>query len=210
MNLLIKRRRHHRRGTCPKSIFARVIISSPREHIGAATFLPLLSMSEKDSIHQDTYLKVLRLLEANSQMSQRELAAAVGVSLGKTNFCLKALLDKGLLKMQNFQNSKRKLAYAYLLTPSGIAEKTALTGRFLKRKMNEYELLKAEIASLQQETFKNNTEIETLLGDHTKANQKLGWVPETTLDEMVQEMVAVDLADAKKHACSNSMATTSM
>ena len=117
-------------------------------------------MSEKDSIHQDTYLKVLRLLEANPQMSQRELAAALGVSLGKTNFCLKALLDKGQLKMQNFQNSKRKLAYAYLLTPSGIAEKTSLTGRFLKRKMDEYELLNAEIALLQQETLKNDTQVQ--------------------------------------------------
>ena len=115
-------------------------------------------MSEKDPIHQNTHLKVLRLLEANPQMSQRDLAAALGVSLGKTNFCLKALLDKGLLKMQNFQNSKRKLAYAYLLTPAGIAEKTSLTGRFLKCKMEEYELLKAEIASLQQEAFKNGIE----------------------------------------------------
>ncbi|MDO9235816.1 MAG: MarR family EPS-associated transcriptional regulator [Aquabacterium sp.] len=106
------------------------------------------------------YLKVLRLLEVNPQMNQREMAAALGVSLGKTNFCLKALLDKGLLKMQNFQNSKRKLAYAYLLTPAGIAEKTSLTGRFLKRKMEEYELLKAEIASLQQETAKNATEVQ--------------------------------------------------
>ena len=117
-------------------------------------------MSDKDSLHQDTYLKVLRLLEANPQMSQRELAAALGVSLGKTNFCLKALLDKGLLKMQNFQNSKSKLAYAYLLTPNGMAEKTALTGRFLKRKVEEYELLKVEIASLQQETFKNATKVQ--------------------------------------------------
>ena len=113
-------------------------------------------MSENVPIHQDTYLKVLRLLEANPQMNQREMAAALGVSLGKTNFCLKALLDKGLLKMQNFQSSKRKLAYAYLLTPAGIAEKTSLTGRFLKRKMEEYESLKAEIASLQQETAKND------------------------------------------------------
>ena len=137
-------------------------------------------MSEKDFIHQDTYLKVLRLLETNPQMSQRELAAALGVSLGKTNFCLKALLDKGLLKMQNFQNNKRKLAYAYLLTPTGIAEKTSLTGRFLKRKVDEYELLKAEIASLQQETLKNNTEVESLLANPTKAKEKLGWVPEST------------------------------
>lgn len=119
-------------------------------------------MSEIDSIHQDAYLKVLCLLETNPQMSQRKLASAVGVSLGKTNFCLKALLDKGLLKMQNFQSSKRKLAYAYMLTPSGIAEMTSHTGRFLKRKMDEYELLKAEMASLQQQTSKKGYRSATL------------------------------------------------
>ena len=128
--------------------------------LASRAFLPFISMSENIPIHQDTYLKVLRLLEANPQMNQREMAAALGVSLGKTNFCLKALLDKGLLKMQNFQNSKRKLAYAYLLTPAGIAEKTSLTGRFLKLKMEEYELLKAEIASLQLETSKNGTDVQ--------------------------------------------------
>lgn len=69
-------------------------------------------MSEKNPLHEETHLKVLRLLETNPQINQRDLAAALGVSLGKTNFCLKALLDKGLLKMQNFQSSKRKLAYA--------------------------------------------------------------------------------------------------
>ena len=118
-------------------------------------------MSEQASIHQETYLKVLRLLEANPKMSQREMAAALGVSLGKTNFCLKALLDKGLLKMQNFQSSKRKLAYAYLLTPAGIAEKSLLTGRFLRYKLKEYELLKCEIAALQQETSQNDTGVHT-------------------------------------------------
>ena len=109
-------------------------------------------MHEQNALHQDTHLQVLRLLQANPRMNQRELAAALGVSLGKTNFCLKALLDKGLLKMQNFQNSKHKLAYAYLLTPAGMAEKAALTRQFLARKMREYELLKAEIESLRQET----------------------------------------------------------
>ena len=108
-------------------------------------------MTENITIHQDTHLKVLRLLEVNPQMNQRDLAAALGVSLGKTNFCLKALLEKGLLKVQNFQSSKRKLAYAYFLTPAGIAEKTALTSRFLKHKIEEYERLKAEIEMLQQE-----------------------------------------------------------
>jgi EPS-associated MarR family transcriptional regulator len=109
-------------------------------------------MSDTASIHQETHLKVLRLLEANPQMSQRELAVALGVSLGKTNFCLKALLDKGWLKVQNFQNSQRKLAYAYLLTPAGLAEKTALASRFLASKREEFTLLKAEIELLQQET----------------------------------------------------------
>ena len=111
-----------------------------------------LPMALKTQDTENTHFKVLRLLESNPQMNQRELAQALGVSLGKTNYCLKALLDKGMLKMQNFQSNKRKLAYAYLLTPSGMAEKAALTGRFLQRKMSEYDQLKAEIESLQQET----------------------------------------------------------
>lgn len=82
-------------------------------------------------------------------MTQRELARALGISLGGLNYCLQALLEKGWVKIHNFQNNKRKWAYAYLLTPKGIAEKAALTGRFLKRKMLEYEALKAEIESIR-------------------------------------------------------------
>jgi EPS-associated MarR family transcriptional regulator len=108
-------------------------------------------MPAKELIHQETHLQMLRLLQANPQINQRELAAALGISLGKTNFCLKALVSKSLLKMQNFRNSQRKLAYAYLLTPAGMAEKAVLTSRFLKRKMQEYEQLKAEIDALTQE-----------------------------------------------------------
>lgn len=108
-------------------------------------------MTDKAPQNENTRFTVLRLLQTNPQMTQRDLAQALGVSLGKTNYCLKALLDKGLLKVHNFQNSQRKLAYAYLLTPSGIAEKAALTGRFLQRKMEEFEALKAEIESLQSE-----------------------------------------------------------
>ncbi len=100
---------------------------------------------------EDTHLQVLRLLEHNPHMSQRELAQALGVSLGKTNFCIQALLQKGIIKLANFNNSRHKLAYSYLLTPSGIAEKSALTARFLKRKMAEYEHLQVEIAALQLE-----------------------------------------------------------
>ena len=102
-------------------------------------------------LHEETHLKVLRLVEATPQINQRQLAAALGVSLGKTNFCLKALLEKGLLKMQNFQNSKQKLAYAYLLTPDGMVAKAELTRRFLKRKIEEYEQIEAEIELLKQE-----------------------------------------------------------
>jgi EPS-associated MarR family transcriptional regulator len=103
------------------------------------------------SLHDENHLRVLRLLEANPRMNQRDLAEAMGVSLGKTNYCLKALLGKGLIKMQNFRNSQNKLAYTYLLTPSGIVEKSNLTARFLKRKIMEYESLKQEIESLKRE-----------------------------------------------------------
>ena len=84
-------------------------------------------------------------------MSQRELAEALGVSLGKTNYCLKALMGKGLVKMRNFKNSQKKVSYAYLLTPAGVAEKAELTARFLKMKMAEYEQLRQEIELLQGE-----------------------------------------------------------
>ena len=75
------------------------------------------------------------------------------MSLGKTNYCVKALLEKGLIKVQNFKNNKRKMAYAYLLTPAGIAEKTLLTHKFLQRKLEEYELLEKEIELLKQQAM---------------------------------------------------------
>lgn len=94
----------------------------------------------------------MRLLQDNPEMSQRDLAKELGLSLGGLNYCLKALIDKGFVKLDNFQSSKQKLKYAYVLTPSGIAQKVAMTGRFLKRKMAEYEALKAEIDGLQAES----------------------------------------------------------
>ena len=109
------------------------------------------------SLHDATHLQVMRLLQANPQMSQRELARALGVSLGKTNFCVQALLAKGWLKMQSFSGNQRKLAYAYLLTPTGISEKALLTARFLSRKMQEYEALRLEIDALQQEASQDAT-----------------------------------------------------
>jgi EPS-associated MarR family transcriptional regulator len=96
--------------------------------------------------------KILKLVEAKPEISQRELAENLGISLGKANFCLKALIEIGLLKATNFRNSKNKLAYMYLLTPAGVEEKSTITLRFLKSKMREYELLKLEINLLIQET----------------------------------------------------------
>lgn len=107
--------------------------------------------SRQSKLQEDTNFRVLRLLEENPNLSQRELAKALGVSLGGLNYCLQGLLDKGLVKIHNFQSSPRKLAYAYLLTPAGISEKAALTVRFLRRKMQEYEELRAEIEGLTQE-----------------------------------------------------------
>lgn len=104
------------------------------------------------SDHQeDAQLQVLRLLGENPRLSQRELAEALGVSVGKANYCLKALLGKGFIKVQNFRNSQNKLRYAYLLTPNGLVEKTGLTARFLMKKLEDYERLCAEIKMLQTE-----------------------------------------------------------
>jgi EPS-associated MarR family transcriptional regulator len=105
---------------------------------------------------EETHLRVLRLLEVNPQLSQRELAEALGVSLGKTNYCLKALLERGLIKIQNFRNSQNKSVYAYYLTPEGISKKTVLTAGFLKRKLAEYESLKKEIELLKTEVGKSS------------------------------------------------------
>lgn len=95
--------------------------------------------------------KLLKLIEAEPHLSQRDIAQKMGVSLGKTNYCLKALVDKGFIKLQNFYNNKKKSSYIYLLTPQGIEEKAAVTYRFLQRKIHEYENIKQEIESLKVE-----------------------------------------------------------
>lgn len=100
--------------------------------------------------------KILKLIETHPEISQRELAQALDISLGKANFCLKALVNVGLLKVTNFKNNKNKLAYMYLLTPSGIEEKASITMRFLKYKMNEHETLLNEIEDLRKEAAKLN------------------------------------------------------
>jgi len=94
---------------------------------------------------------LLKLLAENPHLSQRELAKELGISLGMTNYCLRALIDKGLVKAGNFKNSRSKAAYLYKLTPKGIEEKARVTYRFLKQKQREYEELKQEIERLRQE-----------------------------------------------------------
>ncbi len=93
----------------------------------------------------------MRLLHENPELNQRQLGERVGVSLGAVNYCLKALIERGLVKASNFTKSPNKLGYAYVLTPAGIAEKTMLTGRFLTRKILEYHTLKLEIETLSKE-----------------------------------------------------------
>ena len=102
-------------------------------------------------IQEEMRFKVLRALEQQPDLSQRQLADMLGVSLGKANYLLHALLDKGLLKARNFRNSQNKLAYAYLVTPGGLAEKAALTRGYLERKSQEYEALRDEIERLRAE-----------------------------------------------------------
>ena len=97
----------------------------------------------------ERHLKALRLLEQNPEMTQRELAEALGVSVGAANYCLKALVGKGWVKLENFQKNPKKLGYLYLLTPMGIAARAQLTAKSLQRKMAEYEALRAEIDSLK-------------------------------------------------------------
>ena len=101
--------------------------------------------------YKETHLRVLRLLQANPYMTQRELADVLNVSLGKVNYCMKELLKKGLVKMQNFSKSHNKLSYAYLLTPSGVVAKARLTTEYLRIKVDEYESLKREIKELRGE-----------------------------------------------------------
>ena len=94
---------------------------------------------------------MLRILEAKPDITQREIAQKLGISTSGLNYALNALIDKGWVKVHNFRESNNKFGYAYLLTPSGVAEKVSLTSRFLQRKLQEYEDIKAEIESLRSE-----------------------------------------------------------
>ena len=107
--------------------------------------------SRQAKLPEDTYFRVMSILQENPDLTQRELAEKRGTSVGGLNFYLKALMQKGLLKMQNLPNSKNKFGYIYVLTPTGMSEKTTITQQFLQRKMDEYEALKAEIEVLNSE-----------------------------------------------------------
>lgn len=102
-------------------------------------------------LDDETRYRILKILEADPQASQRRIADQLGISLGRVNYCLQALIKKGLVKANNFRNSTNKRAYLYLLTPRGIDEKARVTARFLRVKMDEYEILKRELEELQRE-----------------------------------------------------------
>lgn len=102
-------------------------------------------------LDETTRYRLLKLLQASPEMSQRQLAGELGVSVGKINFCLRALLEKGLVKVRNFRDSQNKQAYAYYLTPKGAQAKVRATALFLQRKMKEYEDIEREIEQLKRE-----------------------------------------------------------
>lgn len=114
----------------------------------------------------DLHFRVLRMLEDQPDLSERELARRLGVSNGKLHYCMKALMDKGLVKLGNFAKSNHRLGYAYLLTPAGISQKAGMAAEFLARKMAEYEALRSEIAALKAEVGRPRTRASLRDGTH--------------------------------------------
>lgn len=112
------------------------------------------------SLADEIRYRLLRYLERHPHASQRELAAELGVSVGKVNYCVRALIERGWVKMRNFRSSPHKLSYAYILTPKGIEEKVSVTSRFLRRKIDEYNALSEEIERLTREVNEGGDESE--------------------------------------------------
>lgn len=110
-----------------------------------------MTAEKKKRIETEEMLILMRVINENPQMTQRDLSSRLGLSLGKINFLIKSLIEKGFIRADNFKNSNNKISYLYLLTPAGIEEKTKITYRFLKRKMEEYEKLENEIRHLKKE-----------------------------------------------------------
>ena len=115
-------------------------------------------------LSEESRLHVLRALDDNPSLSQRDLARQLNISLGKVNYCLKALIEKGWVKASNFRKSDQKLRYLYMLTPTGIEQKSRLTVSFLQRKLAEYNQLEQEINSLRQEINQTQPEPKTTSG----------------------------------------------
>jgi len=112
-------------------------------------------------LDDETRYRILKMLEADPQASQRRIADELGISLGRVNYCLQALVRKGLVKVNNFRSSRSKRAYLYLLTPRGIEERARVTARFLRVKLDEYEILKRELEELQREASQSAATGET-------------------------------------------------
>lgn len=108
-------------------------------------------------LDDEVRFRIFKLLEANPEISQRDVARELGMSLGKVNYCLKALVEKGWIKVQNFKNSRNKAAYMYLLTPRGVQEKATVTSEFLHRKMLEHDALKNEIEAVRKQATSDGT-----------------------------------------------------
>ena len=157
--------------------------------------------SRRAKLYEDTDFRLMRILEANPDLSQRQMAKALCISFGGINYCLNSLVVKGLVKIENFSQNQNKFGYVYLLTPNGIAEKAALTSSFLKRKMEEYEALKIEVAMFKSEIETQDGEKppEKMTSTPAKAKQKHRWVPEIIALLVCTEMVAADLAWTKPH-----------
>ena len=113
--------------------------------------------TRRQTSNDDTLFWTLKVLQENPGVTQRTLAKEVGINVSTINFCLKALVENGWIKMGNFSKNPDKLSYAYLLTPTGVAEKAVLTRRFLQRKMAEYEKLRGEIEALQREADQSSS-----------------------------------------------------
>lgn len=106
---------------------------------------------------EDAQFRVLNLLKKHPDFSQRQIASELGISLGRVNYCLRALVGKGYIKIENFRAADNKLRYLHVLTPTGISQRTILATEFIKRKLREYELLKQEIEALQNDETRANT-----------------------------------------------------
>ena len=128
-----------------------------------------MALPSKHDFESEDILKVLRELTQTPEMTQRELSSRLGVSLGKVNFLVNALIQKGLIKAHNFKNSNNKKAYLYYLTPKGIEEKAKITYRFLKRKLKEYEQLEEQIKLLKKEVG----ELETTQATEVESSRNI-------------------------------------